>query len=334
MSGMGWVRSRTSARSAPVSADTTHGGWHPVALAREAFSEAFQGSRRELAEVTAWRTQAALAFVWLAARAAHLVQAGIDLAVGHGAYTRAGLAEGLAVACLVESALFAMVTMRAQRLMLWPLLADAAFGIAGLAVMSAATTAAPGRAGSLNWMLPYTVATGVGLALLSASDGEPAPATRPARGGRRRRWPLVATQAVTVIALAAAYLVSVNVPRRLPGDDLLLLWGNAANYVGFFLVSFVLAVLLRRWLAKIAQRNDEAARQAAELSHAAHWRALTVDVFGPVLELLDQLAVIGEGVPAALRSEAGRLIGLIDAVRPETEETTAASPSGGSWGMT
>jgi hypothetical protein len=309
-------------------------GCHPVVLAREAFTGAFQGSRRELAEVTAWRMQAGLLFVWLAARGAHLAQAGIDLAVGRGAYTRPGLAEGLAVACLVESALFAVVTIRAQRLTLWPLLADAAFGIAGLAVMSAATTAAPGRAGSLNWMLPYTVATCVGVALLSASDSHLAPGTRPARASWPRWLSLPAAQAVTVTALSAAYLVSVNVPRRLPQDDPLLLWGNAANYVGFFLAAFVLAVLLRRWLARIGQRNDEAARRAEELSHAAHWRALTVDVFGPVLELLDELAVVGEVVPVSLRSEAGRLIRLIDAVRPDAEETAAASPSDESGGVT
>jgi hypothetical protein len=299
-----------------------------VALAREAFTGAFQGSRRELAEVTAWRMQAGLLFVWLAARAALLVQAGIDLAVGRSAYTRPGLAEGLALACLVESAVLAVLMIRGQRLMLWPLLADAAFGIVGLAVMSAATTATPGRAGSLNWMLPYTVATVVGLALLSAFDGEPAPGTR---ADRPRRMPLAAAQAAAVVALTAAYLVSVNLPRRLAQDDPLLLWGNAANYVGFFLAAFVLAMLLRRWLAKIAERNDEAARQAAELIHAAHWRALTVDVFGPVIELFDELADIGEEVPAPLRAEAGRLIRLIDAVRPDTEETSAAGSSGGRW---
>jgi hypothetical protein len=308
---------RLTVRPARAAAPGT--GWHPVALAREAFTGAFQGSRRELAEVTAWRTRAGLVFVWLAARGALLVQAGIDLAVGHRAYTRPGLAEGLALACLAESALLAVQMIRAQRLMLWPLLADAAFGIVGLAVMSAATTHTPGRAGSLNWMLPYTVATVVGLGLLSAFDGVPAAGMR---AGRPRWLPLLAAQVVAVVALAAAYLVSVNVPRRLPQDDPLLLWENAANYVGFFLAAFVLAVLLRRWLAKIGQRNDEAARQAAELSHAAHWRALTVDLFGPVLELFDELAGIGEEVPAPLRAEAGRLIRLIDAVRPDTEEET------------
>jgi hypothetical protein len=80
----------------------------------------------------------------------------------------------------------------------------------------------------------------------------------------------------------------------------------------------VVALLLRRWLAEIGQRNDEAARRARELGHAARWRALTVDVFGPVLDLFDELAVVGEEVPEPMHGEAGRLILLIDAVRPDT----------------
>ena len=300
---------------------------HPVRLAREAFAPAFQGSRRDLAQVTAWRVQAGLVFLWLTARCVHLAQAGIDLAAGSGAYTRPALAQGLAVACVVESVLFAAVTVRAQRLTLGWLLADAAFGIIGLAVMSAATSGAPERAGSLNWMLPYTVATAVGLGLSCASDGggELVRGVFAGTGQCRRRRPLMATRAVAVAALAAAYMVSVNLPRRLPADRPVQLWANDANYAGFFLAAMVIAELLRRWLTLISQRNAEAMRQAAELSHEAHWRAMTVDVFGPVLELLDSLATIGETVPVPLRNEAERLITLIEAIKPRA----ASSQAGG-----
>jgi hypothetical protein len=300
---------------------------HPVRLAREAFAPTFQGSRRELAQITAWRVQAGLLFLWLAARCVHLSQAGIDLAAGSNAYTHPAFAQGLAVACVAESALFAVVTLRAQRLTLGPLLADAAFGIAGLAVMSAATSEAPGRAGSLNWMLPYTVATAVGLGLSFAGDGEREPVRGAVAGTGQGRWrrSLMAPRAVAVGALAAAYMVSVNLPRRLPADRPVQLWANDANYAGFFVAALVMAVLLRRWLTLISQRNAEAMRQAAELSHEAHWRAMTVDVFGPVLELLDSLATIGDEVPVPLRDEAGRLITLIEAVKPRA----ASSQAGG-----
>jgi hypothetical protein len=66
---------------------------HPVRLAREAFAPTFQGSRRDLAQITAWRVQAGLLFLWLAARCVHLSQAGIDLAAGSNAYTHPALAS-------------------------------------------------------------------------------------------------------------------------------------------------------------------------------------------------------------------------------------------------
>lgn len=50
------------------------------------------------------------------------------------------------------------------------LVADAAFGLGGLALLSAATSTALGRAGSLTWMLPYTVGTTVGCGLVAARD--------------------------------------------------------------------------------------------------------------------------------------------------------------------
>ena len=81
-----------------------------------------------------------------------------------------------------------------------------------------------------------------------------------------------------------------------------------ANFAWFFGAALLVAVLLRRWLTLISTRNAEAMRQAAELSHEAHWRALTVDVFGPVLELLDGPATVGDAVPAQFRREAERLI--------------------------
>jgi hypothetical protein len=294
--------------------------WHPVWVARDAFASRFMGSRRDLEQVTDGRLQAALLFMFLATRCVHISQAGIDLAVGHGAYTREGLAGGLAVACLAESLVFAAVTVGVRRLTFAALLGDAVFGVVGLAVMSAATTAAPGRGGSLNWMLPYTVTTAVGLGLLFAGDRSGSAAAGTARRGSRIGGILVRAlpRLAAVGALAVAYIVSVNLPHRLsdnpPGD----LWVNDANYGAFFVSALVLALLLRRWLMVIGRRNAEAIQEAAQLSHEANWRAMTTDLFGPVLVLLDRLAVVGDQVPASLREEAGRLIALIEATNPLT----------------
>jgi hypothetical protein len=300
--------------------------WLPVGLAREAFAPTFKGSRHNLEEVSVWRLQAALVLLLLATRCVHLAQAGIDVAAGNGAYTRPVLAEGLAVACVVESVVFGAVILGARRLTLGALLGDATFGIVGLAVMSAATSAAPGRAGSLNWMLPYTVTTAVGIGLLLAGDSQPPSdlGTMADVGGwMRRAWPTVLARAAVVGALAVAYIISVNLPRRLPGDPPVLLWANDANYLAFFASALVLSLLLRRWLMVIGQRNAEAIAQAAQLSHEAHWRAMTVDLFGPVLEMLDGLAVIQDQVPTSMREEAGRLISLIEAVNPLSGTSTA-----------
>jgi hypothetical protein len=295
------------------------GTWSPARLAREAFALTFRGSRQDLAEVSARRTQATLLFLVLATRCVTLAQAGIDVAAASRAYTRPGLALGLAIACLAESVVWALVVLRAQRLTGWALLADAAFGVVGLVVMSAATTAAPGRAGSLNWMLPYTVTTAVGFGLLAVADRRPARGAAEYEAGAatgdepRQRLFLVA-RALVVILLAVTYLLSVSLPHRL--DPAVQLWTNDANFAWFFGAALVVSVLLRRWLTLISTRNAEAMRLAAELGHEAHWRALTVDVFGPVLELLDDLESVGDPVPDRLRREAERLIHLIEAVKP------------------
>ena len=245
------------------------------------------------------------------------------MAVGSGAYTRPPLAVGLAVACVAESVAWTLVQLRAQRLTVGALLGDAVFGMAGLAVMSAATTAAPGRAGSLNWMLPYTVVTAVGFGLLAAGDLRPAVGVAgPDADAEPRHGLFLASRSTVVLTLAAAYLLSVSLPRRL--DPPVQLWTNDANFVWFFGASLVVSVLLRRWLTLISTRNAEAMRQAAELSHEAHWRALTVDVFGPVLELLDGLEAIGDAVPVQFRREAERLIRLIEAVKPRPSRVPPA----------
>src|SRR6516164_10190210 len=83
--------------------------WSPVRLAREAFALTFRGSRQDLAEVSARRTQAALLFLVIAGRGVILSQVAIDVAVGSGVYTRPLAAIGLAVACVAESVVWALV---------------------------------------------------------------------------------------------------------------------------------------------------------------------------------------------------------------------------------
>jgi hypothetical protein len=298
----------------------------PIRAVRGVFSLTFRGSRQDLERVTALRLEAAVLLIFLAARFVHLGQAGIDLGLAGRSYTRHGLAWTLGGACLLESLLFAGVTLRAGRLTRPALFADALFGLAGLVVMSVATTKT--LTGSLNWMLPYTVATATGLGLVvmgavtgdldTLSDGPPSDAkatlNRPARlvgrrpvGLARSAWPCLAL----VVALAAVYVWSAY---REHSDQI---WGYGGNYFAFFVAAAAVVVVLRRRLAVIGARNAAVTGAAAELAHEAQWRAVAVDVFGPVLHLLDRLVGLDDGlVPSGLREEANRLILMIEAVRP------------------
>jgi hypothetical protein len=298
----------------------------PIRAVRGVFSLTFRGSRQDLERETALRLEAAVLLIFLAARFVHLGQAGIDLGLAGRSYTRHRLAWGLGSACLLESLLFAGVTLRAGRLTRPALFADALFGLAGLVVMSVATTKT--LKGSLNWMLPYTVATAAGLGLVAMgavtgdldtpidrpqSDAKPT-LTRPARYLRRRpvglaqsTWPCFAL----VVTLAAVYVWSAY---REHSDQI---WGSAGNYFVFFVAAGAAVAVLRRRLAVIGARNAAVTGAAAELAHDAQWRAVAVDVFGPVLHLLHRLVGLDDGeVPSGLQEEANRLILLIEAVRP------------------
>jgi hypothetical protein len=116
------------------------------------------------------------------------------------------------------------------------------------------------------------------------------------------------------------------VPRQHPGTHPGDLLADAANYAGFFLAAVAAAALARRWLVWIGRRNTEAARGAVELSQDAQWQAAAADVFGPVLDLLDDLRRTGDEVPETMRAQAGRLITLIAMVKPRPAQPARAVP--------
>jgi hypothetical protein len=263
-----------------------------------------------LESATALRLEAVIVLIFLAARGVHLGQAAVDLALAGRTYTRAWLALALGVACLVESGVFAAVVLGARRLTGPALLADASFGVAGLAAMSLATTSTAGRAASLNWMLPYTVATATGLGAIAYGSLAGGRDVGPAR--LRRLWPLA-----MAILLGGAYVASVYLPHRLPGDHVDEIWANTADYAVFFAAGALTVAVARRRVAAMSARNAAVTEAAAQLAKEAQWRAIAVDVFGPVVDLLDRVAQLADGaVPAPVRAEAARLMAMIDAVRP------------------
>jgi hypothetical protein len=99
------------------------------------------------------------------------------------------------------------------------------------------------------------------------------------------------------------------------------IWGNAADYGIFFVAGLLTVVVARRRVAAMSARNAAVTEAAAQLAREAQWRAIAVDVFVPVVALLDRVAGLPDGpVPAPLRREADRLIAMIDAVRPGAGE--------------
>jgi hypothetical protein len=295
---------------------------NPVTVSREALALTFRGSRANLELAAALRLQAALVLLFLAVRCVHLGQVGIDLVLAGRSYTTEWLAVSLGLACVVESLVVASISLGARRLTVRAMLADTAFGFIGLGVMALAASSGPGRASSLNWMLPYTVATATFLGALAGGelvDRSPADVSAGWRvkgsfgeSAHRRVWPLL-----LALGLGGAYVASAYVPHRLGEDQPGQILGNAANYLVFFAAGALTVEVARRRVNAMSARNAEVTAAVAEVAREAQWRAVAVDVFGPVLALLDRVAGLADGeIPPTVRQEADRLMEMIDAVRP------------------
>jgi hypothetical protein len=273
-----------------------------------AVHEPARGSRDELARATAHRLEAAIVVIVLAARCVHLGQATIDLLLAVRSYTVPWLAVALGGACLAESVILAVWVSAQQRLTRTAVLVDGAFGVVGLALMSAASSSGPGRAGSLNWMLPYTITTAAALGALAAGRLAASVPRQPGLRGHGLLRPNGASIQLAGVAvlLAAGYVASAYLPRRLPQDQPGQIWFNAANYVTFF----------------AAIRNARVMSEAEPVAREGQWNAAAVDVFRPTISLFDTVAALPDGpVPEHIRQQAGHIMVLIDAVRPGDQES-------------
>jgi hypothetical protein len=280
-------------------------------VARAAVRPSFTGSRADLGRSAVLRVDAGLLVIFLGGRAIHLLQAIVDVAVSHSSYTHPTAALVALFACFAESSLVAIVLLAKQRLVMPVLLADAVFGLLGLGLLSYATTMTPGRTGTIDWMLPYTVATAAGLGLLAAQchfDDTSKTLIR-----HRHGW----LGAPVALLLAVGYAASVSLPRLGPGESVPQVVENACNYPLFYLCTAALSWGLYRRLKVITAADEKASQEAAQLAEQAQLLTMAGDVFGPVLDLLDRATEIADEVPLALREEAARLMCLIDAINPQ-----------------
>ena len=272
---------------------------------RLAFSPSVTSTRKDVEQVMAARVRASLVVVFLAARLFHLTQAAIAITVARSTFTRPPLAEVLAAACLVESVVLGWFVSRTRELSLGVLVCDGVFAAAGLVVMSSALSADLERmTGSLDWMLPYSVATcaGLGLVALGRIGSDPSPAGT--RFGLSHNIVRVAGTTVLVVGLASTFVLVSVLPAQ--GADPADVAGDALFYPVFFTAAASLAWLLQSRVRVVAAESERVQAEAAEVARQAQWRVVLVDVFGPSLDLFERAAIITDEVPESLQREAGR----------------------------
>jgi hypothetical protein len=157
-------------------------------------------------ESTATVIESGLLNAYLAIRVVHIVQGFICVATGWRSYKRPRIAAIVLSGAVLESAWLMRRVRRMQTVDPVSARVETATGTVGILALAAATPI-DARTTSLNWMLPYSVASTLGLAVNSnrlegAIDVSLLTATYLATTMRPRHW---SGQAVTALTNAASY---------------------------------------------------------------------------------------------------------------------------------
>jgi signal transduction histidine kinase len=187
-----------------------------------------------------------LVTAFVAIRGVPVVQGAFCLASGRRAYKRPALATAVEVAAAVELAFLAGRCIRSGLYDHTAARVDAGFGIAGLVALAAATEASD-RTASLNWMLPLSVGSTLGSAVLDS----------------------FAEGAVMSSLLGTTYAATTAGALREGGGRGATAAVNALSYPGFFLVSTLVVRLARRMAAEVDQARHDAVEQGARLAAEA-----------------------------------------------------------------
>jgi signal transduction histidine kinase len=252
------------------------------------------------------RAERGLTITYLGIRAIHLAQGTFCIVTGWSSYRRPKLAATVLVVCWAEAIWLARQCRAAGTCELGPGRVDAATGLAGLLAMSAATRPAD-RTTSLNWMLPLTVGSTVGLALASESS----------RDG-----------VAAVGAMSGAYLVTAVGGRR-HSEHLVTALANAASYPGFYSVARGVIRHMRRSARELAEARREASEQGLRL--AAEREKLAVErernhqhrlIHDSALQTLEAVAAGRTGDPQVLQVRASAEVArLRSAIRGDDKES-------------
>jgi signal transduction histidine kinase len=224
-----------------------------------------------------------LATTFFAIRGVHVAQGLTCLVSGRGAYRRPALATAMEAAAIVELGLLALRSNRSDQYDHVAARADVAFGLAGLVALAAATEPAD-RTASLNWMLPLTVGSTLGSAVLdSMTEG-----------------------AITSALLGATYALTTADAIREGGGRGATAAANALSYPGFFLVATLVVRLARRMAAEVDQARHDAVEQGARLAAEAATNREHRLLHDSALQTLEAIASGAVTEPAAVRRHAER----------------------------
>ncbi len=239
----------------------------------------------------------ALKWTFLSVRMVHLVQGVICVASGWSTYRRPRVAAATLGLVGVESGWLLVRVLRMRRVDALAIRVDAATGVVGLAGLASATHVED-RTTSLNWMLPYTVGSAVGLVLgVGRQEG-----------------------IAQVTALSGAYLGTTIRPSIRPGQIVTAL-ANAASYGGFHAVAAAVAGRVRHATEELAEAQAESAargeRLLIERERNRQHRLLHDSALQTLEGVANGLIDVDESIRGRARAEARRLRQALSGIEPE-----------------
>ena len=251
------------------------------------------------------RAERGLLITYLGIRTIHLAQGAFCVVSGWSSYRRPKLAAAAWTVCAAEGVWLGWRCRAAGTCEPGPGRVDTVTGLVGLLAMAAATRPED-RTTSLNWMMPLTVGSTLGLALSTETGREGVAA---------------------VGTLSATYMITaVGGKRR--SEHLVTALANAASYAGFYAVANGVIRHMRRSARELSEARAEAAEQSRRL--AVEQEELAVErernrqhrlIHDSALQTLEAVAAGRVSDPKALQVRAGAEVArLRSAIRGDQAE--------------
>jgi len=224
-------------------------------------------------------------WMYLAVRLVHVAQAGLCIVSGRRAYRRPALAAAVFSMCAVETAWLVRRCVRNGSIDPMATRVDVGVSMVGLVALGAATHPED-RTTSLNWMLPYSVGTAVGLGI----SVDPIP-----------------EGIAEVAALAGVYIAVTATGRAQEGSSsrLVTAMANAMSYGGFYAVVAPLYNVMKRNGRDLDEARNLAQERGEKLA-AEHERNRQHRIMhDSAIQTLEAVAAGLQTDPVAVQAQAG-----------------------------